>query len=480
MTMRKEPSVSPARPSSSPGSPRGRRVLDVRFFWQLIAAFTGVTLLVGVGMCVAGRFALGRLEAAMQSRANSVAVSWVDRLSDYHLYHNGWDGVETLLEGTTAGPNQDLSGPRWPIVYVLASPDGLVITASEEDRVGSELEPTDLEAAAEVLADGQVVGRFLVVETDPVYMQGLGVGRPVLRTFLFTGLAISAGSLVVGLVISRGMSQPLVQLTDAVGAVAGGDLDVSVPEHYRGEVGELAVAFNTMTGELARADQMRRNLTADVAHELRTPLSVIRGKLEGVIDGVYPASAEHLEPILAETKVLSQLVDDLQLLTKAETGQLGLDPRTVDVADLLRDALVNFGPQASDRGVALDLELEPGLPPVVADWRRIAQVISNLLTNALRHTPEGGRVSLRAERDGSIVRVAVSDTGTGIAQEDLPFIFERFWRVEKSRSRSAGGTGLGLAIAKRLVEMHGGEIGVSSEPGSGSRFWFTLPAEPPG
>jgi len=230
-----------------------------------------------------------------------------------------------------------------------------------------------------------------------------------------------------------------------------------------------------MTEELARADQVRRNLTADVAHELRTPLSIIRGKLEGVIDGVYPATSEQLEPILAETKVLARLVEDLQLLTQAETGQLSLDRRQVNIGDLLRDAHVNFSPQASDRGITLDLTLPDELPPVDGDWRRIAQVISNLLTNALRHTARGGTVTLRATGARGAVRVTVSDTGTGIAAEDLPFIFERFWRGDKSRSRSGGGTGLGLAIAKQLVEMHGGEIGVQSGPGQGSVFWFTLP-----
>jgi signal transduction histidine kinase len=253
-----------------------------------------------------------------------------------------------------------------------------------------------------------------------------------------------------------------------------------------------------MAQELARADDMRRNLTTDVAHELRTPLSVIRGKLEGVLDGVYPATSEHLEPVLEETKLLTHLVEDLRLLALAEAGQLGLEKRPMDLGDLLQDAHVNFSPQASDRGVTLALDLPPDLPEVIADWRRIAQVLGNLLTNALRHTPQGGRVTLSAALqasssravvdgegklpyeggggvDGGMVEVAVSDTGTGISAEDQPFIFERFWRGDKSRSRASGGSGLGLAIARQLVEMHGGTIGVESTPGEGSTFRFTLP-----
>jgi two-component system sensor histidine kinase BaeS len=291
------------------------------------------------------------------------------------------------------------------------------------------------------------------------------------------------------------MSRPLVDLTAATRAVATGDLSVRVPVRYHGEMRELSIAFNAMTEELARADELRRNLTADVAHELRTPLSVIRGKLEGVLDGVYPSTPEHLAPILEEIKLLTQLVEDLRLLSLAEAGQLPLEKRAMDVGALLRDAQVNFSPQAADQGVTLALDLPSELPEVMADRRRIAQVLGNLLTNALRHTPSGGRVTLSAavappiagEAGGGMVEVTVADTGPGIPPEDLPYIFERFWRGEKSRSRAGGGAGLGLAIAKHLVEAHGGEIGVKSslteglkigEVGEGTTFYFTLPLSP--
>jgi two-component system OmpR family sensor kinase/two-component system sensor histidine kinase BaeS len=257
--------------------------------------------------------------------------------------------------------------------------------------------------------------------------------------------------------------------------VAKGDLGVRVPGRYPGELGELAASFNQMTEELARADNLRRNMTADVAHELRTPLSVIQGKIEGVLDGVYPAAPEHLEPILEETKLLAHLVEDLRLLALAEAGQLSLNRESVDVADLLRDSQVNFGPQASDRGITLALDLPSELPLAEADRRRVAQVVGNLLTNALRHTSQGGCVTLSAAAVEDAVEVSVSDTGTGISVEDLPYIFERFWRGEKSRSRAGGGSGLGLAIAKQLVEVHGGSITVESVPGDGSVFRFTLP-----
>jgi two-component system OmpR family sensor kinase/two-component system sensor histidine kinase BaeS len=330
----------------------------------------------------------------------------------------------------------------------------------------------------------QQVGLLLLSPFDYFGVEPQAIVRHALQRFLLAGLAIGGFTLIVGLLLSRRISRPLVNLTQATRAVATGDLNVRVPTHYSGEMGELAVAFNDMAEDLARADDLRRNLTADVAHELRTPLSVIRGKLEGVLDGVYPATPEHLEPVLEETELLTHLVEDLRLLALAEAGQLLLEKRPMDVGDLLRDAQVNFSPQASDRGVTLALDLPAELPQVMADWRRVTQVLGNLLTNALRHTPEGGCVTLSAAATpprsggagGDMVEITVADTGMGISPEDLPYIFERFWRGEKSRSRVGGETGLGLAIARQLVELHGGTIGVESAPGEGSKFRFTLPA----
>jgi two-component system OmpR family sensor kinase/two-component system sensor histidine kinase BaeS len=332
-----------------------------------------------------------------------------------------------------------------------------------------------------MMVDDQQVG---LLSMFPSSRFGAGpssmVGR-ALHSFLWTGLAIGSITLVVGLVLSRGMSRPLVDLTAATRSVAAGDLSVRVPVRHHGEVRELAIAFNAMTEELARADELRRNLTADVAHELRTPLSVIRGKLEGVLDGVYPSTPKHLSPILEEIRLLARLVEDLRLLSLAETGQLPLEKRATDVGALLRDAQVNFSPQAADRGVTLALDLPSELPEVMADRRRVAQVLGNLLTNALRHTPSGGCVTLSATASGEMVKVTVTDAGTGIPPEDLPYIFERFWRGEKSRSRAGGGAGLGLAIAKHLVQAHGGKIGVESpsEGGEGTTFYFTLPLVAP-
>lgn len=460
-----------------------RRKFDYRFFWQLIAAFSLITALVGGGMLLAGRVALGRLESFARDRPSSAPRLWADRLASYYDERGDWEKVDALIAGYPCGSGWDPWDEDWRTDYVLAAADGMIVSASASERVGERLNRWEMDRATSIVVNDQQVG-FLFLSPLVRFGSGsLSAVRHVLQSFLVTGVVIGVGSLIVGYMLSRGMSRPLVGLTAATRAVAAGDLSVRVPVRHPGELGELASAFNQMAEDLARADELRRNLTADVAHELRTPLSVIRGKLEGVLDGVYPATPEHLEPILEEAELLTHLVEDLRLLALAEAGQLALERRPMDVGDLLRDAHVNFSPQASDRGVTLALDLPLELPEVMADWRRIAQVLGNLLTNALRHTPEGGCVTLSAAvapplaggAGGGMVEVTVADTGTGIPPKDLPYIFERFWRGEKSRSRIGGETGLGLAIARQLVEMHGGTISVESTPGEGSRFRFTLP-----
>lgn len=445
--------------------------ISLRFFWQLIIAFVLVIALVGGGMSLAGRAALNRLT---RDEIPTMSRLWASRLANYYEEQSSWEGVEALIAGYPCEAGWEPWDEGWQMGYILATTDGVIVSTSDDRQLGQTLDRWERDQATPIVVDGRQIGLLILSPFAHLRPEPPVVNR-ALQDFLMTGLAIGIGSLIVGLVLSRGMSRPLADVTAATRTVSTGDLSARIPSHYPGEMGELAAAFNQMAEDLARADELRRNLTADVAHELRTPLSVIRAKLEGVLDGVYPATAEHLKPILEETELLARLVEDLRLLALAEAGQLTLEKRPMDVGDLLRDARVNFGPQASDRGVTLALDLPAELPKVVADWRRIAQVLGNLLTNALRHTPQGGCVTLSAIAGEGKLRVTVADTGAGIPPEDLPHIFERFWRGEKSRSRAGGGTGLGLAIAKHIVELHGGTIGAESAPGEGAKLWFALP-----
>jgi two-component system OmpR family sensor kinase/two-component system sensor histidine kinase BaeS len=267
--------------------------------------------------------------------------------------------------------------------------------------------------------------------------------------------------------------KPLGQIFNAIDSVAEGDLSVRVPENNSDMFSELFSRFNKMVGELERSDQQRRNLTSDIAHELRTPLHIIQGNLEGVIDGVYEPTAEHINNTLDETKLLARLVNDLQTLSLAETGQLPLHPTRFLLADLIHDLTTSFSSQASSLGIELGTDITDPTQELSADYDRLNQVLSNLISNALRHTPEGGSISLITKPIENGVRIEVKDTGAGIPAEDLPFIFDRFWRGDRSRTGRTN-SGLGLAIAKQLVQAHNGTIEVESEVGKGTKFIIEL------
>ena len=223
------------------------------------------------------------------------------------------------------------------------------------------------------------------------------------------------------------------------------------------------------------SDEQRRALLADVAHELRTPLTIIRGRLEGVLDGVYAADEDSVAPVLEEVYVLERLVDDLQLLTLADSGQLHFDRKRLDLANVAQRTVGLFEAEAADRNISLILDMKPDLPAVLADEQRVGQVLGNLVGNALRYINPNGQVKISAGSSGAQVEIAVSDTGPGLSEADLPHLFDRFWRGEKSRARASGGAGLGLAIARQLVEAQGGRIWASNEPAGGLRVAFTLP-----
>lgn len=275
--------------------------------------------------------------------------------------------------------------------------------------------------------------------------------------------------------------KPVIQIVNAIDTVAEGDLSVRVPDDDSPQFHELIKRFNKMVAELERAEQQRRNLTADIAHELRTPLHIIQGNLEGILDGVYRPTPEHINNTLDETRLLTRLVNDLQTLSLAETGQLPLHPARFLLADLVEDLRSSFSAQAASLGVELNSEVTDPDQQLTADYDRLNQVLSNLISNALRHTPHGGMITIRTERivgdEQPTARIVILDNGAGIAAEDLPFIFDRFWRGDRSRSERTH-SGLGLAIAKQLVQAHGGSIAVKSAVGAGSTFTIELPEIP--
>jgi signal transduction histidine kinase len=300
--------------------------------------------------------------------------------------------------------------------------------------------------------------------------------RSVNRALLF---AVGVGGLAAGLLalaLSRRILRPVDALTAAAHRLEQGDLSQRVAATGRDEIGQLAHAFNAMADSLSRNEQLRRHMVTDVAHELRTPLSNVRGYLEALRDGVAAPTPELIESLYEEALLLTGLVDDLQELTLAEAGQLTLAREAVAPAAAAQRAAQAVEAAAAARGVEVAVDVPPDLPAVDADPKRLGQVLRNLLANAVRHTPAGGQVTVAARARGGAVEVAVRDTGEGIAPAHLPYVFERFYRADRSRARATGGAGLGLAIVKQLVEAHGGRVAVASAPGQGATFTVTLPA----
>lgn len=299
---------------------------------------------------------------------------------------------------------------------------------------------------------------------------GRGRGGPF-AGFWLVAIVVLIGFVALGRAVRR-TARPIGDVMDAAARVAGGDYSARARVYGPLEVRELARAFNEMAARIEATEDQRRNLLADVSHELRTPLSVIRGRLEGMLDGVYEPGGEHLAAVVEQTRVMGRLLDDLQLLSKTEAGVLPLRRERLSPHELIEAVVAAHRAQADSAGVSLEATGGDDLPEVQADRVRIGEVLSNLVTNALRYTPAGGSVAVRAVREGDEVAFEVSDTGTGISAEQLRHMFGRFAKSPDSR-----GTGLGLAIAKGLVRAHGGSISATSEPGAGTTVRFVLSGE---
>ena len=297
-------------------------------------------------------------------------------------------------------------------------------------------------------------------------------------SLLWAGLAAIVVAAGIALLLARGITRPIRRMVEATRRIAAGDYRERVAVASRDELGELARALNEMAAGLERVEGLRRELVANVAHELRTPLAGLEGYLEGLADGVFAPTPETLARMRAESARLRRLVEDLTELSQLESGRWWLERRPVQVAHVAAAVESTLRPQFEGKGVGLDVTVAEQLPPVPGDADRLGQVLTNLLANALRFTPPGGRVTVEAWAERDCVRLAVSDTGSGIAPEDLPHIFERFYRADRARAQATGGSGIGLAIVKHIVETHGGTVVVRSAPGRGSSFELRLPLVP--
>ena len=517
---------------------------------KLAAGFVAVAL---AGVLIVGYLANRSTTAEFDNYLGGSGPSLEQRATDYLASRfsatGGWQGISSTLT-----PLSRWLGER----LILADAAGKVV--ADSSGAGSAVAGANPPGQPlPVVSGGKSVGTLYVVPDPsaarldgtggmmrgmgggqgqggpgPVGGQGGGAGSPAMadmmrqmmqqagspeRRFLDSvnaslwiagGIALAA-ALLLGLLLSRQIAAPLRRLTTAAGKVAGGDFSQRVELRSGDELATLADAFNSMASSLARNEEQRKQLLGDIAHELKTPLAIVQGNLEAMIDGVVERSPERLASLREETLLLGRLVTDLRDISLAEAGHLPLHLESVYMGEVINAAVTGIRTQADARGVRLAMEVEDSLPPARGDADRVAQVMRNLLGNALRYTPSGGSVTVaasrlplplgegRGERKTSIalwhvhggegnqklqvrselappfILVTVADTGSGIPAADLPHLFDRFYRVDKSRTRSSGGTGLGLSVAKQLVEAQGGKIWVESQEGRGSAFHFTLP-----
>jgi signal transduction histidine kinase len=437
-----------------------------RLQFRLLAAFL-LVILVAIGtVSIFISYTLSGELQQYDEYLDQIRVSRTERLlMRYYVDRGSWSGIQPLIEQMGS-----LYGRR----IVLTSSSGLVVADSQNELMGKQYE-TDLTGKSLAQrAGGGLIG-LLYIYPSEAESTSASLNAAINRFLILGVLLAIIVAVVVTVITSRRILKPVRALTVAARQLEQGDFSHRVQSKDKGEIGELARTFDSMAGSLERAETLRRNLVADVAHELRTPVSHIQGQLEAIGDGLIKPDTRTFSSIHDEALLLKRLIDDLQDLTLAEAGKLSLYRQATDIAQLIQKAVDSLRAAAATKGIILATEISEQLPPCDIDSHRIGQVLRNLLDNALAHTPKGGAVTVAARPVEKYIEVSVLDTGDGIPADDLPNVFERFYRADKSRTRATGGTGLGLTIARKLVEAHGGKIGVQSEVGKGSHFYFTTP-----
>ncbi len=406
-----------------------------------------------------------------QDRANIIS-----QLTEYYEINGTWAGAEVYLYPTSGlqGPG---TRPARRIPFILSDPSGTVLIPNDRYRVGDKVSKSDLKQGIAITTEeGKVVGVLvpmpLPFEGQPREVEFI---QRITLYLLYGALVGMVLALVLGIILSRTLTRPIRELTRATHAVSEGDLSQQVPVRSRDELGELAKAFNKMSAELSRSVNARKQMTADIAHELRTPLSLILGHAEAVHDGVLPPSTENFEIIREEATRLEHLINDLRTLSLADAGELSMQMETVEPQRLIQEVSALYQYQAQKKNITFELDIAPDLPLIEVDPGRMTQVLTNILDNAMRHTPENGRIIFAAREVDDMVELAVQDSGPGLNTGDADRIFERLYRADPSRFREDGGSGLGLAIAKSIVQAHGGQISAESEPGSGLKIRIRLP-----
>lgn len=418
----------------------------------------------------AGRFTQREFDRFVASQSQ---LTLVERAAEFYAENGSFAALERPGRGSgQAGQVLRQQGT------VLVDSNGRIITGPGQGRTIAT--PPDLPGtpALPIEVDGDVVGWFLVPggrggPADRTLIENEFL-RVVNRSILLSAAGASLLALLLGLALAGSITRPVREMTRATQSIAAGDLGAQVPVRTRDELGQLAISFNQMSSDLARSTQLRQQMTADIAHDLRTPLSVILGYTEALADGKLSGNPETFEAMHLQAQQLNRLIDDLRTLSLADAGQLQLQMAAASPCALLRQVESAYAGQAAAKGVSVSLECDTTLPVLYLDAGRIGQVLSNLLSNALRYTSEGGQIALKAARHGSDVQLSVCDSGPGLSESELARVFDRFYRGDAAR-QADGSSGLGLAIARSLVEAHRGRISAANRPGGGACFTIDLP-----
>jgi len=444
-------------------------------WFRITAAFLLVAV---VGIVVVAVLANRATEAGFRAYlSEDQAESWDELQRDLTRFYEergNWNGVNAIL--TAAQPGRGQGGTS--LVLLDEFGESIGIAGGQRNRPAS-LADSDLQLAIEV--NGRSVGTLLIRAPGG---QGNRAGEQYLanvnQAIWLGGLVAVVMALLLGVLLARRLTQPLRQLTTASQNLAAGELGKQVEINNQGEVGELASGFNQMSTALAQAKQQRQQMLADIAHELRTPISITRSHIEAMLDGVFDMSPDNLALIHEETLLLGRLVEDLRTLSLAEAGQLSLNLGEIDLKELTAQAVAAFEPLAEAEGVVLTAVLPLQHTPtlITADTNRIQQVLGNLISNALRHVTKDNNtptVTVTLTNSPNNIQLRIADNGPGLTPTAQAHVFDRFWREDSARNRENGGSGLGLAICRAIVEAHNGRISLESTPGAGATFIINLP-----
>jgi signal transduction histidine kinase len=450
---------------------------------KLIVAFLSIGVVSVAVIFITARWNTRQEFIRFLSDQNQSSI--VTELTVYYQQKGSWEGVEFIfVQGNRPNPGMGMGqGPHMTDMmrsYLLTDEHGRVLIPNGRFKFGERLPGDQLELGTVIMENDKVVGILVPVG-------GTFQGSPrelefIERTnlILFYGALIGAViALFLGIFLSRTITRPIRELTKATHAVSQGNLAQQVPVRTNDELGELARAFNTMSAELSRSVDARKQMTADIAHELRTPLSLILGHAEAVHDDVLPPTKENFEIVREEAARLEHLVNDLRTLSLADAGELSMSLQKVEPGELLRDVASLYEYQSKRKNIELVLDIASPLTPLEVDPGRMTQVLTNILDNAMRHTPAGGTITLSAKQKVDRIELAIQDSGPGLPNEEAGRIFERFYRADPSRQREDGGSGLGLAIAKSIVQAHSGQVWAESEPGKGLKIVISLPVKSP-